>query len=124
LLSRLGCGRLPACARAVSRSSGYRPENLEPAPDLVVVGNALSRGNPEVESLLDRRLPYCSLPDFLRERFFPGRDVTAICGTHGKTTITTLLPGCSSGRALADVPRGRIALNFDGGYRLGTARTS
>jgi UDP-N-acetylmuramate: L-alanyl-gamma-D-glutamyl-meso-diaminopimelate ligase len=107
-------------ARGLAVLEGYRPENLEPAPDLVVVGNALSRGNPEVESLLDRRLPYCSLPDFLRERFFPGRRVTAVCGTHGKTTITTLLAWLleSAGRSPTFLAGG-VALNFDGGYRLG-----
>ncbi|HEY5997957.1 MAG TPA: Mur ligase domain-containing protein [bacterium] len=100
---------------------GYGPANLEPAPDLVVVGNALSRGNPEVESLLDRRLPYCSLPEFLRERFFPGRRVTAVCGTHGKTTITTLLAWLleSAGRSPTFLAGG-VALNFGGGGRLGT----
>jgi UDP-N-acetylmuramate: L-alanyl-gamma-D-glutamyl-meso-diaminopimelate ligase len=100
---------------------GYRPENLEPAPDLTVVGNALSRGNPEIEALLDRRLPYCSLPDFLREHFFRGRRVTAVCGTHGKTTITTLLAWLleSAGRSPTFLAGG-VALNFDGGYRLGT----
>ncbi len=100
---------------------GYRPENLEPPPDLVVVGNALSRGNPEVEALLDRRLPYCSLPEFLRERFFPGRRVTAVCGTHGKTTITTLLAWLleSAGRSPTFLAGG-VALNFGGGCRLGT----
>jgi UDP-N-acetylmuramate: L-alanyl-gamma-D-glutamyl-meso-diaminopimelate ligase len=100
---------------------GYRPENLEPAPDLVVVGNALSRGNLEVEALLDRRLPYCSLPDFLRERFFAGRRVTAVCGTHGKTTITTLLAWLleSAGRSPTFLAGG-VALNFDGGFRLGS----
>jgi len=110
-------------ARGLAVLDGYRPENLEPAPDLVVVGNALSRGNPEVESLLDRRLRYCSLPDFLREHFFPGRLVTAICGTHGKTTITTLLAWLleSAGRSPTFLAGG-IALNFDGGYRLGTGR--
>jgi len=108
-------------ARGLAVFDGYRPENLEPPPDLVVVGNALSRGNPEVEALLERRLPYCSLPDFLREHFFPGRRVTAICGTHGKTTITTLLAWLleSAGRAPTFLAGG-IALNFDGGYRLGT----
>jgi UDP-N-acetylmuramate: L-alanyl-gamma-D-glutamyl-meso-diaminopimelate ligase len=110
-------------ARGLAVLDGYRPENLEPAPDLVVVGNALSRGNPEVESLLDRRLRYCSLPDFLREHFFPGRLVTAICGTHGKTTITTLLAWLleSAGRSPTFLAGG-IALNFDGGYRLGAGR--
>ena len=108
-------------AKGLAVLEGYRPENLEPAPDLVVVGNALSRGNPEVEALLDRRLPYCSLPDFLREHFFPGRRVTAVCGTHGKTTITTLLAWLleSAGRSPTFLAGG-VALNFDGGYRLGT----
>jgi len=108
-------------AKALAVREGYRPENLEPAPDLVVVGNALSRGNPEVESLLDRRLPYCSLPDFLREHFFPGRRVTAICGTHGKTTITTMLAWLleSAGHSPTFLAGG-FALNFDGGYRLGS----
>jgi UDP-N-acetylmuramate: L-alanyl-gamma-D-glutamyl-meso-diaminopimelate ligase len=107
--------------RGLAVREGYGPENLEPAPELVVVGNALSRGNPEVEALLDRRLPYCSLPDFLREHFFAGRRVTAVCGTHGKTTITTLLAWLleSAGRAPTFLAGG-IALNFGAGYRLGT----
>jgi UDP-N-acetylmuramate: L-alanyl-gamma-D-glutamyl-meso-diaminopimelate ligase len=106
--------------KGLAVAEGYRPENLLPAPDLAVVGNALSRGNPEVEALLDRRLPYCSLPEFLREHFFPGRRVTAVCGTHGKTTITTLLAWLleSAGRAPTFLAGG-VALNFDGGYRLG-----
>ncbi len=108
-------------ARGLDVRDGYRPENLEPAPGLVVVGNALSRGNPEVEALLERRLRYCSLPDFLREHFFPGRRVTAVCGTHGKTTITTLLAWLleSAGRSPTFLAGG-ISLNFDGGYQLGT----
>jgi UDP-N-acetylmuramate: L-alanyl-gamma-D-glutamyl-meso-diaminopimelate ligase len=108
-------------AKGLAVRDGYGSQNLEPAPDLVVVGNALSRGNPEIEALLERRLPYCSLPDFLREHFFPGRRVTAVCGTHGKTTITTLLAWLleSAGRAPTFLAGG-VALNFDGGYRLGT----
>jgi UDP-N-acetylmuramate: L-alanyl-gamma-D-glutamyl-meso-diaminopimelate ligase len=106
--------------RSLAVREGYAAANLEPAPELVVVGNALSRGNPEVEALLERRLPYCSLPDFLREHFFRGRRVTAVCGTHGKTTITTLLAWLleSAGRAPTFLAGG-IALNFGGGYRLG-----
>ncbi|HWR97960.1 MAG TPA: Mur ligase domain-containing protein [Candidatus Methanoperedens sp.] len=108
-------------AKGLAVREGYGPENLEPAPDLVVVGNALSRGNPEIEALLDRRLPYCSLPEFLREHFFPGRRVTAICGTHGKTTITTLLAWLleSAGRSPTFLAGG-VALNFGGGGRLGS----
>jgi len=108
-------------ARNLLVREGYRPENLEPPPDLVVVGNALSRGNPEVEALLDRRLRYCSLPDFLREHLFPGRRVTAVCGTHGKTTITTLLAWLleAAGRSPSFLAGG-IALNFAAGHQLGT----
>jgi len=106
--------------RGLAVREGYDPRNLEPPPDLVVVGNALSRGNPEVEAVLDRRLPYCAMPEFLREHFFPGRRVTAVCGTHGKTTITTLLAWilASAGRDPTFLAGG-VALNFGAGYRLG-----
>jgi UDP-N-acetylmuramate: L-alanyl-gamma-D-glutamyl-meso-diaminopimelate ligase len=70
--------------------SGFRAEALEPAPDLVVVGNAVSRGNPEVEAVLDRGLPYCSLPEFLRWAFLRGRTSLVVTGTHGKTTTAAL----------------------------------
>jgi len=70
---------------------GYHPEHLEPAPDLVVVGNALSRGNPAVEAVLDRGLPYCSGPEWLREQVLPGKWVLAVSGTHGKTTTASML---------------------------------
>lgn len=70
---------------------GYAEEHLEPPPDLVVVGNAISRGNPEAEAVLARRLRYCSLPELLREQFLRGRRVIVVAGTHGKTTTTALL---------------------------------
>ncbi|MGL6250399.1 MAG: Mur ligase domain-containing protein, partial [Billgrantia desiderata] len=69
---------------------GYAASNLEPRPDLVVVGNALSRGNPEVEALLDLGLPYTSGPQWLAEQVLPGRQVIAVAGTHGKTTTASL----------------------------------
>jgi UDP-N-acetylmuramate: L-alanyl-gamma-D-glutamyl-meso-diaminopimelate ligase len=69
---------------------GYQRENLAPAPDCVVVGNAIPRGNPEVEETLDRRLPYLSLPEVLKEEFIRGRRSLVIAGTHGKTTTTSL----------------------------------
>ncbi|HWP84716.1 MAG TPA: UDP-N-acetylmuramate:L-alanyl-gamma-D-glutamyl-meso-diaminopimelate ligase [Terriglobia bacterium] len=72
-------------------SIGYRAENLQPPPDLVVIGNALSRGNEEVEAVLDRKLPYASLPETLRELFLAGRETVVVAGTHGKTTVTSLL---------------------------------
>src|SRR5262252_3478337 len=69
---------------------GYDARNLNPAPDCVVIGNAIPRGNPEVESVLNRRLPYRSLPEVLKEEFIRGRRSLVIAGTHGKTTSTSL----------------------------------
>jgi UDP-N-acetylmuramate: L-alanyl-gamma-D-glutamyl-meso-diaminopimelate ligase len=64
--------------------------NLEPAPDLVIVGNAISRGNPELEYVLDRRIPFQSLPQILHDEFLRRHDVIAVAGTHGKTTTTSM----------------------------------
>jgi len=72
-------------------NEGYREENLQPAPDLVVVGNAISRGNPEVEYVLDRKIRYCSMPQVLEEYFIPGHTSIVVAGTHGKTTTTAML---------------------------------
>lgn len=69
---------------------GFDADRLEPPPDLVVVGNAVSRGNPEVEATLARRLPYASLPEVLREHFLRHRLPAVITGTHGKTTTTAM----------------------------------
>src|SRR3546814_17757454 len=66
-------------------------EHLQPAPDLVVVGNAMSRGNPSVEYMLDARLRYISGPQWLGETVLAERDVLDVAGTHGKTTTTSLL---------------------------------
>jgi UDP-N-acetylmuramate: L-alanyl-gamma-D-glutamyl-meso-diaminopimelate ligase len=71
--------------------SGYAEQNLVPQPDLVVIGNAISRGNPEAEAVLDRKLRYCSLPELLKEFFIRGKRSLVVCGTHGKTTTTSLL---------------------------------
>ena len=65
--------------------------NLNPAPDLVVVGNIIARGNPELEEVLDRKIPYRSLPEILEEEFLPGRHSIVVSGTHGKTTTTAML---------------------------------
>lgn len=70
---------------------GFLPENLNPTPDLVVVGNAISRGNLELEALLDARIPYWSMPQTIEELFLPGRASIVIAGTHGKTTTTAML---------------------------------
>jgi UDP-N-acetylmuramate: L-alanyl-gamma-D-glutamyl-meso-diaminopimelate ligase len=69
----------------------YAESNLDPAPDLVVIGNALSRGNPEVERVLDQRIPFTSMAALLREEFLSGRESLVVAGTHGKTTTTSML---------------------------------
>ena len=69
----------------------FAEANLNPRPDLVVVGNALSRGNVELERLLDERIPFCSLPQLLHDEFLVGKNVLVVAGTHGKTTTTSML---------------------------------
>ncbi len=69
---------------------GYAAENLDWNPDVVIIGNALSRGNPEVEATLDRGLPYTSLPEWLKEHVLRRRRPVVVCGTHGKTTTTAI----------------------------------
>ena len=101
---------------------GYAAANLIPRPDLVIVGNALSRGNPEVEALLNQGLPYMSGPQWLAEHVLPGRRVIAVAGTHGKTTTASLLAwllesaGLAPGFLIGGVPR-----NFGVSARLGAA---
>ncbi|MES9926835.1 MAG: Mur ligase domain-containing protein, partial [Candidatus Thiodiazotropha sp. 6PDIVS] len=65
---------------------GFKPEHLDPAPDVVVVGNAMSRGNPAVEYMLNQGLAYTSGPQWLAEHVLPERWVLAVAGTHGKTS--------------------------------------
>jgi UDP-N-acetylmuramate: L-alanyl-gamma-D-glutamyl-meso-diaminopimelate ligase len=78
-------------AQGIVLQEGYRPEHLEPAPDLVIIGNALSRGNPAIEYVLERGLPYVSGPQWLADHVLQGRWVLACAGTHGKTTTSSLL---------------------------------
>ncbi|HLW73745.1 MAG TPA: UDP-N-acetylmuramate:L-alanyl-gamma-D-glutamyl-meso-diaminopimelate ligase [Gammaproteobacteria bacterium] len=78
-------------ALGIRLHDGYKPEHLEPAPDVVVVGNALSRGNPAVEALLAEGLPYQSGPQWLFENLLKDRHVIAVAGTHGKTTTTAMI---------------------------------
>lgn len=75
----------------ITLTEGYATANLDPAPDLVIVGNALSRGNPAVEYMLDADLPYMSGPQWLREGVLSGHETLAVAGTHGKTTTSGLL---------------------------------
>jgi UDP-N-acetylmuramate: L-alanyl-gamma-D-glutamyl-meso-diaminopimelate ligase len=69
----------------------FSETNLEPAPDLIIVGNALSRGNVEVEAMLDRRIPFTSLARIIHEEFIAGHESLVVAGTHGKTTTTSML---------------------------------
>src|SRR4030095_2228223 len=77
--------------RVISLSAGYRAENIPAKADVVVIGNAIKRGNPEAEAVLHRTLFYLSLPEFLNNYFLRGRHNLVVTGTHGKTTTTALL---------------------------------
>jgi len=88
-------------ARGIVLCTGFRPENIPANADLIVVGNAISRGNGELEEVLNRKLYYLSLPETLKEFFLRGRRNLVVTGTHGKTTTTTMLAWIfeSAGRA-------------------------
>ena len=107
----------------ITTLQGYKPEHISGDLDLVVVGNAISRGNPELEEVLDRKIRYCSLPEAVRDHFLWGAHSIVIAGTHGKTTTTSL-----AGWILADggvdpsVFIGGIAENFSSSYRIGGGR--
>ena len=109
-------------ALGIELMRGYDAKHLQPAPDLVVVGNAMRRGNPAVEYMLDQRLRYVSGPQWLGETVLAGRDVLAVAGTHGKTTTTSLLAhllesaGMAPGFLVGGVPG-----NFGVSARLGGA---
>ncbi len=77
--------------RGIVPQAGYAESNLAHKPDLVVIGNAISRGNPEAEYVLDHKLRYCSLPELLKECFIRGKRSLVVTGTHGKTTTAALL---------------------------------
>jgi len=78
-------------AQGIRLYEGYRAEDLQPHPDLVIIGNALSRGNPAVEYVLNAGIPYTSGPRWLGENYLAGKTVLAVAGTHGKTTTSSLL---------------------------------
>jgi UDP-N-acetylmuramate: L-alanyl-gamma-D-glutamyl-meso-diaminopimelate ligase len=77
--------------KGIEITAGYHERNLPPDADLIVIGNAMKRGNPEVEAVLNRKLYYLSLPETLKEFFLRGRHNLVVTGTHGKTTTTSLL---------------------------------
>jgi UDP-N-acetylmuramate: L-alanyl-gamma-D-glutamyl-meso-diaminopimelate ligase len=104
----------------ITYATSFDPAHLTPAPDLIVVGNAISRGNVEVEEMLDRKLPHHSLPEILEEEFLPGRHSIVVSGTHGKTTTTAMLAWIFevAGRQ-PNFLVGGIAENFGKSYQLG-----
>ena len=111
--------------QGIELTEGYDPSQLDPAPDLVVVGNAMSRGNPCVEYVLDRNLPYISGPQWLLEHVLQDRWVLAVAGTHGKTTTASMLAWVleyaklEPGFLIGGVPG-----NFPVSARLGSAPSS
>lgn len=111
-------------ARAgIALHEGYDADQLDPAPDLVIVGNAMRRGLPVIEALLDRGLPYCSGPEWLRDFVLQGRWVLAVAGTHGKTTTASMLAwvldqaGLAPGFLIGGIPQ-----DFGISARLGEGR--
>jgi UDP-N-acetylmuramate: L-alanyl-gamma-D-glutamyl-meso-diaminopimelate ligase len=107
----------------------YAEANLDPAPDLVVIGNALSRGNPEIERVLDERIPFTSMAALLLEEFLAGRESLVVAGTHGKTTTTSMLAWIYQTAAL-ETPAfepsfliGGVAENFGSSFQLRPSRT-
>ena len=99
---------------------GFSAGHLHRAPDLVVIGNAVSRGNPEVEETLNRRIPYLSMPEVVRDFFLRKKRSVVIAGTHGKTTTTALSAHLLSSAGLdPSFLIGGMARNFCRSYKLG-----
>jgi UDP-N-acetylmuramate: L-alanyl-gamma-D-glutamyl-meso-diaminopimelate ligase len=107
----------------------YAESNLDVKPDLVVIGNALSRGNPEIERVLDERIPFSSMAALLHEEFLTGRESLVIAGTHGKTTTTSMLAWIYQVAAHGHPERepsfliGGVAENFGTSFQLRPTRT-
>ena len=105
--------------KGIALMQGYSAENIPADADVVVIGNAMKRGNPEVEAVLSRKLLYLSLPELLRNFFLRGRHNLVVTGTHGKTTTTALLvwilekAGREPGYLVGGIPK-----NFAEGARL------
>ena len=100
-------------------AEGYAPANLDVNPDIVVVGNAISRGNPELEAVLERRMHYTAAAVVIKDELLRGRHVLAVAGTHGKTTTTSLLAWILESAGLnPSFLIGGIAENFGSSFRL------
>ena len=107
----------------IAYNEGYRAENLSPSPDIVVVGNVVSRGNPELEAVLVQKLRYTSAAATIKEEFIWGHHSLAVAGTHGKTTTTSLLAWVLESAGLnPSFLIGGVAENFGTSYRLTGSR--
>ncbi len=110
-------------ALGIAVMSGYDPKHLQPAPDVVIVGNVITRGNPAIEHVLDTGLRFVSGPQWLAEHVLAGKHVLAVAGTHGKTTTASLLAwlleaaGLNPGFLIGGVPQ-----NFGVSARLGAGK--
>ncbi|MGQ0562342.1 MAG: UDP-N-acetylmuramate:L-alanyl-gamma-D-glutamyl-meso-diaminopimelate ligase [Gemmatimonadota bacterium] len=110
-------------ALGIPYAEGYSPANLAPPPDIVVVGNAISRGNAELEAVLNRQLYYTSAAAVIKEKFIRGRHSVAVTGTHGKTTTTSLVAWILECAGLnPSFLIGGVAENFGVSYRLTDSR--
>lgn len=97
----------------------FAAANLDPNPDLIVVGNAISRGNVELERVLNERMDFCSLPQILHDEFLRGKEVLVVAGTHGKTTTTSMLAWIfHSAGVRPSFLIGGIAENFGSSFQL------
>src|SRR6476659_963212 len=112
--------------QGIATFQGYKAEQITAELDMVVVGNAISRGNPELEEVLDRKIRYCSLPEAIREHFLWGARSIVVAGTHGKTTTTAMIGWLlTHGGVDPSVLVGGIVRNFGeqgSSYRLGLGR--
>jgi len=104
-------------------SQPFAEANLDPHADLVVVGNAISRGNVELEYVLDQRIPFCSLPQILHDQFLRDKEVLVVAGTHGKTTTTSMLAWIFESAGMQpSFLIGGIAENFSSSFHLGKGK--
>src|SRR6202140_5604935 len=107
----------------ISVAQPFAEQNLDPKPDLVVVGNALSRGNVELERVLDDRIPFCSMPQILHDEFLLGKEVLVVAGTHGKSTTTSMLAWIFHTAGMQpSFLIGGIAENFGSSFHLGQGK--
>jgi len=109
-------------SQGITIFQGFKPEHLSSRPDLVIIGNAMSRGNPEVETVLNEKIPYTSMAAALKEFFLLGKNTIVVAGTHGKTTTSSLTAwllefgGFDPGFLIGGIPR-----NFNQGFKVGAS---